>query len=378
MKVAYVTPFYNGRCEGRFGRFHDWLHTLRDMDNPPFEFDVHAVMAANPDGTLASTPSEWLGPGDELYGTKRNNLQYLSEIRRIRRDLRETHPDVVHLIAFDVLLLPSVLGTGEDVPMVLGPNVGGWFPIREDDIWFDDLTDRVRHRAKYLIRKGIVPRLDCERVCAFSQYHRRMLELIGVRQSEISVLRPGVDSRFSPEPDPETPTPPYELLYVGALSDHKGYPLFLRAVSQLETDIRIRVVGGGDPRRSLLRSLGLTNIVSVEGFVKREDLPKFYRSADLFVLPTIDETAGTNTQFESLACGTPVVATDSDAISEFGRGKSVNYFWPRKPAALATAIEATLSEISEATRAARDGHHEYSALRTVEQLENLYAEVVKE
>lgn len=376
MKVAYVTPFYNGECEGRFGRFHDWVHALRDMHDPPFEFEVHAIMAANPDETLASHPSEWLGTGDELYGTKRNNLQYLTESRRIRRDLRKSDPDIIHVVAFDLLLLPTILSTINCRPMVLGPNIGGWYPIRKDNVWLKNLSDQVRNRLKYHVRKRVIPRLNYKRVLAFSRYHRRMLELLGVSEADISVIRPGVDDRFTPESDPPLHKPPHELLYVGALTEHKGYPLFLRAINQLNVNVKVRVVGNGDPHRSLIRSLGLNDIVEIEGFVDRGELPKFYRSADVFVLPTIDETAGTNTQFEALACGTPVIATNDDGINEFEQGKSVRYFWPREPDALKTAIESMLSEIAVATRAAREVHNEYSADRTVEQLGELYAEIL--
>lgn len=377
MKVAYVTPFYNGECEGRFGRFHDWVHALRDMDDQPFEFDVHAIMATNPDEVLASRPSEWLGSGDELYGTKRNNLQYLTESRRIRRDLHESDPDIVHLIAFDGLLLPTILGGPGSRRMVLGPNVGGWFPIREEAIWLKNAYDHIRHRIKYLLRRQLVHRLDYTRLVAFSQYHQRMLKFLGIPERDISILKPGVDARFSPEKERSTPEPPYELLYVGALNDHKGYPLFLRAVSRLDTDVRARVVGGGDPNKPLIRSLGLSDIVEIEGFVDRADLPEFYRSADLFVLPTIDETAGTNTQFEALACGTPVVATDADGINEFGGGEAVRYFWPRNDNTLKTAIEESLSSIETARNAARGAHKVFSADRTVEQLADMYDEIVE-
>jgi hypothetical protein len=41
MQVAYVTPYYNGACDGRYGRFHDWVHAVRDANDPPFDADVY-------------------------------------------------------------------------------------------------------------------------------------------------------------------------------------------------------------------------------------------------------------------------------------------------------------------------------------------------
>lgn len=372
MKVSYVTPFYNGECEGRFGRFHDWVHALRDIDDPPFDFDVHAIMATNPDGTLASLPSGYLGDASELWATKRNKIEYLLESPRIYSGLRRSNADIIHLIAFDGLLFPPVVAAARGTPLVLGPNVGGWYPIREDELWLTGPVERAKLYSKFRLRKGMMGALDYTHVLAFSDYHRRMLELLDVRDSKVTTLWPGIDPIFSPGEESHPPTGPYELLYVGDFSEHKGYPLFLRAVSRLDSDVRVRIVGGGDPDEGLIRSLGLTGRVQVEGFVDRTDLPDYYREADLYVVPSIDETAGTNTQYEALASGTPVVATDTDGINEFAPEDAVRYFWPREPDVLAAAIESAIDDIDSLSAAARSHARDFHASNTVEQLDDLY------
>lgn len=378
MKVSYVTPFYNGACEGRFGRFHDWVHALRDMPDPPFEFDVHAVMATNPDGTLASTPSGYLGDASELWATKQNKVESILETPRLYRDLQASGADVVHLISFDLLLLPPVVAACSETPLVLGPNVGGWYPIREDDLWLTSRVEEAKLRTKYFLRKQLVGRLNYEHIVAFSAYHRRMLDLLDVRDADVTTLQPGVDDIFSPTLDSSPLSEPYELLYVGNFSEHKGYPLFLRAVSRLEPDVHVHVIGRGDPDWELIRALGIGDAITVEGFVDRADLPQFYRSADLYVVPSIDETAGTNTQFEALACGTPVVATDTDGINEFGPADAVKYFWPRDPDVLAATIDSAIADIDSLTDAARTHARDFHATNTVEQLADLYRALLSE
>lgn len=376
MKIAYVTPFYNGECDGRFGRFHDWVHTLRDMDDRPFECDVHAAMAVNPDGLLTEAPSEYLGDAGDLWATKRNNLQTLLETPRLYRELQRSDADIVHLVAFDSLLFPPVLTAANDTPLVLGPNVGGWYPIRDDDLWLTGPVEEAKLRAKYFLRKQLIRRVAYAHVLAFSDYHRQMLELLDIRGSAITPLRPGVDPIFSPDGASDPPASPYELLYVGDLSDHKGYPLFLRAVGRLDRDVRIRVIGAGDPDRGLIRSLGLESRVTIEGFVPRADLPRYYRSADLIVLPTIDETAGPNTQIEALACGTPVVTTDRPSMNEYAPEDAAILFWPREPRELADAIERALADLPALRGAARRHAPEFGADRTVAQLSELYERVL--
>lgn len=378
MKVSYVTPFYNGECDGRFGRFHDWVHALRDMDDPPFEFDVHAIMAANPDETLASKPNGYLGAASELYATKRNNIERLLKAPRLYSDLQRSDADIIHLIAFDPLLFPPVVAAARNTPLVLGPNVGGWYPIRDDDVWLTGPVQRAKLQSKYFLRKRMINGVDYAHVLAFSQYHRRMLKYLDVQDSDMTTVRPGVSDIFSPNETREAPSSPYELLYAGELSEHKGYPLFLRAVSRLESDVHVRIVGGGDPDRQLIRTLGLEEQVTIEGFVERSDLPEYYQDADLFVVPTIDETAGTNTKFEALASGLPVVATDSDSVKEFGPSNATRYFWPRTPDQLAVAIDSAIEDIDTLTEAARSHSDKFHATRTVEQLYDVYRELLSE
>jgi glycosyltransferase involved in cell wall biosynthesis len=375
MRVSYVTPFYNGACDGRFGRFHDWVHTLRDTDERPYEFDVHAATASNPDETLASRPSNYLGEASELWATKRNNVEILLNLTRIHRDLRRTDPDIVHLVAFDSLLLPPVLSASRGTPMVVGPNIGGWYPPRAEEFWLAGPIQELKMKGKFLRRKLLMNRLEYSHVVAFSSYHRRMLRLLGVNDRDMTTLRPGVDRVFSPRAEvPPSKSAP-ELLYVGDFSEHKGYSMFLRAVSRLDRDVSVRVIGSGDPDERSLRSLDIEDQVTVEGFVDRPRLPEYYRSADLFVLPSIDET-GPNTKFEALACGTPVVVTDAPGLIDFTPSDAAVCFSPRAPEGLARAIETALEDITSLTRAARRRASEFHASTTVAHLDSLYRSMV--
>jgi hypothetical protein len=53
MHVSYVSSFYTAECDGRFGRFHDWVHTLRDSADQPFDATTHAFMIGSEDEVLA-------------------------------------------------------------------------------------------------------------------------------------------------------------------------------------------------------------------------------------------------------------------------------------------------------------------------------------
>jgi glycosyltransferase involved in cell wall biosynthesis len=369
MKVAYVTPYYNGDLDGRFGRFHDWVHALRDATDPPFEFDVHALTATDAGDELASRPNDLLGDGADLWGTKRNKLAFLHNLPRLRSDLQSRDYDVVHVIHLDAFAYPTAASAAGDASIVLGPNIGGWTPSREGGVW-DPPTyrGRLKKRLAFKFRQLLAHYGRYDAALAFSDYHRDLLREIGVA-GDVELLHPGVDAMFHPdEREPgDTPT----LLYVGDLSEHKGYELFLHALALADRDLTALVAGTGTPRTDLVESLGLADIVTHLGFVDRADLPEYYNWADLHVVPSVDEM-GPNTQVEALACGTPVVATDAPGINEYPPADAAVFFAPRRPEALADALEQAVDDLPALTECAREYAPSFTATETVTALHSFY------
>lgn len=378
MKIAYVTPYYNGVRDGRFGRFHDWVHTARDMDDPPFDFDVYAFTASNVDETIASDPYSYLGEASELWGTKLNKPEFLLNSPRIRSDLAEGDYDLINVLVMDTIVLPTVLSTFPDVPVVIGPDIAGWSPIRRG--MFDQETTReiFKNRIKYTMKNVFGRIVSYDRIIAFSEYHREILQTFSISETDIEVIHGGVHNCFTAESSDPNPNEPPEILYVGDFSDHKGYPLFLKALAQLDEPFHARIVGAGDPHREQIDELGLRETVTVEGFVPREDLPKYYQRADLHVVASIDETAGPNTQLEALASGTPVVLTDAPSVNEYAPDNAAVYFWPRDPQSLRNALERALDNLDVLTENAIKAAPEYLAENTLEDLRGIYESVIRE
>lgn len=371
MDVAFVTPFYNGRCDGRFGRFHDWIHALREMDEPPFGFDVVALTGSNPDETLSSQPPSYLGDGSSLWGTKANKVEFLLNLKRVRRDLRQGSHDIVHVIRLDSLLYPTAMDAITDnTGIVLGPNMGGWSPIRRGGQWErKSYIGRLKRGGSFRLRQLLASSARYDMAVAFSDYHRRILSEVGIGPERVTTLHPGVNSAFKPIAERERDVP--TLLYVGDLSQHKGYGVFLYALAQLNTDVTALIAGQGTPDHDLIRSLGLTDTVTHLGFVDREDLPDQYNAADLFVIPSIDEM-GPNTVVEALACGTPVVATDHPGINEYPPEDASVLFSPRTTNALADALETALADLDDLMAAAMAHAPEFDVDRTIDELAGLY------
>jgi glycosyltransferase involved in cell wall biosynthesis len=136
----------------------------------------------------------------------------------------------------------------------------------------------------------------------------------------------GVDlDRFHPlDRGFEHATPTFKLLFVGALDrahPFKGVGIMLKALASLESqsDWHLTIVGGGDALESIeqeVRGLDLELRVSFTGRVSDEDLPSYYREADLFIFPSTSRAEAFGlVALEAQASGIPVIASNLDGVS---------------------------------------------------------------
>jgi glycosyltransferase involved in cell wall biosynthesis len=106
------------------------------------------------------------------------------------------------------------------------------------------------------------------------------------------------------------------FLYVGRVAVEKNIEAFLK----LDLPGSKLVVGEGPMRASLERKYPH---VRFEGIKTPVELARYYRSADVFVFPSLTDTFGL-VMLEALACGTPVaaypVAGPLDVIGDSGAG----------------------------------------------------------
>ena len=123
------------------------------------------------------------------------------------------------------------------------------------------------------------------------------------------------------------------ILFVGRIVPIKGIDKLLKAMTYLEKRERTKlVVIGGDEHckdevdrlKALTKRLNIDDSVNFLGLVEQEELPYFYSAADLCVFPSYYESFGL-VALESLACGTPVVATRVGGIEGIIREGETGY-----------------------------------------------------
>jgi len=113
------------------------------------------------------------------------------------------------------------------------------------------------------------------------------------------------------------------ILYVGGYNPRKNVAgliwAYSRIVRYLPARQRLVLAGGPGPHcerlRLLAAALGIEKEVVFPGFVPRRYLPLFYIAADLFCYPSLYEGFGLP-PLEAMACGTPVVASNSSSMPE--------------------------------------------------------------
>jgi len=105
--------------------------------------------------------------------------------------------------------------------------------------------------------------------------------------------------------------PSQNILYVGKFISFKGVFNLIMAFERLNlADVGLILIGEGEEKDKYLEYIRKHNIKNIffEGFVQQEDIVKYYKLADVFVLPSFNEVWGFVVN-EAMACGLPVISS---------------------------------------------------------------------
>lgn len=179
--------------------------------------------------------------------------------------------------------------------------------------------------------------------------------------------------------------PPF-ILYIGVWRNHKNVIGLLKAfkilLSKYHLPCQLVLAGKELPQypeiRNTWQKFKLEKNLVFPGFINENELPIFYRASRLLVIPSFAEGFGL-TGIESLACGTPVAASDIPALKEV-LGDAASYFNPYKPEEMAKIIyqlftdnNLRVSELAEAKKKLAKYNWQITAQKTLK----LYSKVLE-
>jgi len=184
----------------------------------------------------------------------------------------------------------------------------------------------------FALRHGILQRLKLfvarhsSHVTVVSEAMKQQLQDMGCDPRSISVQPMGVDLQKCFTPGSETGRQT-DLIFVGRLVEKKGLATLLEAISLLQADfpdLKLAIVGDGPERQSLLSlasRLGIARQIEFAGAVVNTQVPDWYRSARIAVIPSIVATDGDQeglglVAVEALGCGCATVVSDLPALSD--------------------------------------------------------------
>ena len=165
-----------------------------------------------------------------------------------------------------------------------------------------------------------------ERCCRFlfaSDTLQRRARAGGFDPPRAEVAHPGIDLELFARPPGERREWSWRLLYCGRIDERKGIDTAVEALAELPAQATLRIVGGGDEAherelRALAQRHGVADRVSFERH-PRAALPAVYAAADALLFPVRWEEPFGLVPLESMACGTPVVATGRGGSGEYLR-----------------------------------------------------------
>jgi glycosyltransferase involved in cell wall biosynthesis len=206
-----------------------------------------------------------------------------------------------------------------------------------------DLLPRDPRFGQTRAQRRLFERLDA--IVVHSEYGcRQLVDGLGISTAKVHVIRHGAFTHLTARPaaplsgELGAVTGPV-VLFFGLLRPYKGIETLLRAWRGIEA-AELWVVGRPMVEMAPLRALAPANVRFVDRFVTEDELPSFFRRADVVVLPytRTERFDMSGVLATALAFGTPTVLSDIGSFSEVAATGAGRLVTPDDVAALHDAL----------------------------------------
>jgi D-inositol-3-phosphate glycosyltransferase len=252
------------------------------------------------------------------------------------------------------------------------------------------------HEPAYRIEAERTIAAGADQIIVASKHEQHLLtSLYGADPGRIAVVPCGVDLDLFMPMDKEQARRRLGLrdaeriiLFVGRIEPLKGIDILIAAAAHLHDDenFAVLIVGGDtqakaqiDELRAQAEVLGIDHHISFVGAVEHTELPLYYNAADVCVVPSYYESFGL-VAVESMACGTPVVASRVGGLTSTVSDGETGYLIPwRCPEPFAERLELLLDNDelrASFGRAGREAVERYRWANVADAVASLYEEIV--
>lgn len=181
---------------------------------------------------------------------------------------------------------------------------------------------------------------QADKIIAVSSYTKEIIsDKYKINPKKIEVVHNGIDrdyfhkfDQFNQNFQPFKKAGFKIVTFVGRITIQKGPGFFVQAAKKVldyNDKVIFIVAGSGDMENEMMRQaaeLGISDRVLFAGFLRDQELQSVYRSADLFVMPSVSEPFGL-TALESMYNHTPILISKQSGVSETVRCALKVDFW---------------------------------------------------
>ena len=255
---------------------------------------------------------------EEIHGVKIRRFKTTTLTDGIRvpsseftRVLKASDGDIVHLHSFHSLLPYRILRMRSELHHKLV--ITGHYHGRGHTILRNILFNCYKPILKKIARSA-------DMIICVSKYEKSLiLKDFDIDDSRVVVIPNGVSSDIFDVVHSFSIRDSYKILSIGRLEKYKNFDVLIKAMSMLDRNFKLTIIGDGPERGNLLNlisQLGLGDRISLRSNLERKDLLEEYASSNFFVLLSYHE-AFSIVVAEALYLGLNVVVAKTSALSEF-------------------------------------------------------------
>ncbi len=384
MKICDVTQFYSPLSGGVKRYVHEKINYIQDAPDG----DEHVLIIPGAKTEMIENRRSRIYSIHSPLLSRTSRYRILFNLRAVESVFERERPDIIESgDPYQVSWKTIASGHALRIPVV------GFYHSHFPEAY-------LRSTEKFLGQTATEAVMDLARRYVCKLYNQFQVTLVPSLQlarllqdwgvENVRGVNLGVNTEvFRPEPDDAALTrhslgvaPDQKLLlYIGRLAAEKNTQTLFRSYELLAqrflSHFHLLVIGDGAQRGQLrqLRSK-IGGVTWIPYCTESNELARYYRAADLFVHPGVQETFGF-VALESQACGTPVVGIRGSYMDRIIFHEQGSWADENSPEALADAIEkfseTKLQALGEIASRMADERHAWE--HVFRDLFRIYAEV---